>query len=328
MKISQQSGWTRRRLAATGTLLALGRPAFAQGSYPERPVTFVVPFGAGGAGDTVGRVLAERLAEKLGKPVVIETRAGGNGIIGSEAVARARPDGHVLLLATSATHAVNPAIRSNLPYNPLTDFAPVALIGRFPFMICVNPRLGARTLAEFIAIARARADKLNYAYWTPTSIVASEIFSRITDISMVGVSYRSSPAGLADLVAGRVDVMFVDVLTGRPFVQSGELLALAATTATRTQVLADLSTVQELGIGNYDISSWLGLFAPGATPAPILEQVSAAVVEVLRSPAIATRLLELGFDVQAMPRAQFIDYSRNELAVWRDLVQRAGISRE
>ena len=328
MSMDKAPRWTRRGLAGAGAALALAGGARAQGSYPERPVTFIVPFGAGGAGDTVGRVLAEKLAERLGKPVIIETRAGGNGIIGSEMVARARPDGHTLLLATSATHAVNPAIRTTLPYNPLADFAPVALIGRFPFMICVNPRLGARTLAEFVALAKARADKLNYGYWTPTSIVASEIFSRITGISMVGVSYRSSPAALADLVAGRIDVMFVDVLTGRPFVQSGEILALAATTATRTQVLADLATVQELGIGNYDMSSWLGLFAPGATPAPILAQVSTAVVEVLRSPAVAARLLELGFDVQAMPREQFIDYSRNELAVWRDLVQRAGIRPE
>ncbi len=323
---------SRRHLlgASLAAGLAAPRPALAQapGAYPERPITFIVPFGAGGAGDVVGRVIAEKLAERLGKPIIIETRAGGNGIIGSEAVARARPDGYTLLLATSATHAVNPAIRRTLPYNPVADFAPVALIGRFPFMICVNPRLGARTLAAFVAVARARGEKLNYGYWTPTSIVAAETFSKLVGISMVGVSYRATPAALTDLVAGRIDVMFVDVLSGRPFVQSGELLALAATTAHRTQVLADLATVQELGIGNYDMSSWMGLFAPGATPAPILAQLSAAVVETLESPAIAERLLALGFDVSAMPRERFIDYSRAELDVWRGLVQRAGIQPE
>lgn len=315
-------------LAGAAVLAGRPRPGLAQPSFPERPITFVVPFGAGGAGDVVGRVLAERLSQRLGQPIVIETRAGGNGIIGSEVVARARPDGYTLLLATSATHAVNPATHRTLPYDPVADFEPVALVGRFPFMICVNPRLGVATPAEFIALARGRRDPLNYGYWTPSSIVAAETFSRLAGITMVGVPYRGSPAALSDLIAGRVDIMFVDVLTGRPFVQSGEVRAIAATTATRTRVLPDLAPLQEAGLGEYDISSWLGLFAPARTPPEVLARISAAVVEVLGLPEVAERLIALGFDVAPMPRDRFSDYARAELVVWRNLVQRAGIRPE
>ncbi len=229
-------------LTATG--LAGGRAAEAAG-YPERPVTAIVPFAAGGGTDGVARILAEHLGRELGQPVVIDNRGGANGAIGAGAAARARPDGYTMFFTTGTTQAMNPSVIRNLPYDPARDFAPVAMVGVFPMMLAVHPAVPAHSVAELIALAKREPGRLSYGQWSSVYLAAGETFKRLAGIDVLNVPYRGSAATMTDLVAGRISMAVVDLTVGIPLARGNEIRPLAVTGARRSTLLPELPTVQE-----------------------------------------------------------------------------------
>ncbi|WP_439598276.1 Bug family tripartite tricarboxylate transporter substrate binding protein [Falsiroseomonas sp.] len=313
-------------LVAAAALALPAAPALAQ--YPDRPVTVIVPFPAGGGTDAVARVMAERMAQRLGQPVVIENRGGANGIVGTQAAARARADGHVLLFSTSSSISANPSLRRSLPYDPVRDFVPIARLGRFPFMLVVNPSLPARTVQDFVALGRSRTVPLTYGSWTTTGIVAGESLRRLAPVEITNVPYRGTGDAVSDLLGGRIDALFIDLTSGLPHVRSGAMRALGGTAATRTEALPELPTIAESGVAGYDVSSWAGYFAPAGTPDAVVQSLAATIMEILQDSAMRSRLLQLGFDVTPLSGPAFEAYVAAELDTWRALIRLAGIEPE
>lgn len=309
-------------IAVAGALLAL--PAVAQ-TYPERPVTVIVPFGAGGGTDAVGRVLAEALSIELDGRFVIDNRGGANGSIGASAVARAAPDGYTLLMTTSTTHAANPSLMRELSYDPVADFDPIARIGYFPFILAINADLPAETVSEFLAYGETNPDTLSYAYWQGTTIVAGATFQSMTGADLLGVSYPGTTPAVADVLAGRVSAIFVDVPSGLSHIEAGTLRPLAVTTAQRSEILPDIPSMSEAGVEGYDVSSWMAFYAPAGTPEDVIEMLSAATLTVLEDEGVRERLAGLGFDVVPSNAAELADYTVSEIENWRQMVDIAGI---
>ncbi|MDB5373395.1 MAG: transporter substrate-binding protein, partial [Belnapia sp.] len=270
-------------------------PASAQGTYPSQTIRIVVPYVAGGTTDLVGRMVAEALAERLPRPVVVENRGGASGIIGSEAVARAAPDGHTLLLCASA-HAVLPALYPNLTWDPIADFTPIAPVAATPYMLVVHPSLPVRSVAELVALAKAQPGKLNFAStgMGTAQHLAGEQLKRLADIDLLHVSYRGSGAVRADLLTGRINLMFENVALTIGMVERGEVRGLAVTGPTRTPLAPELPTLTELGYPEAEIEGWFGLLAPPRTPPAIVAALNAVVADWLRGPAAAQRLAGLG----------------------------------
>jgi tripartite-type tricarboxylate transporter receptor subunit TctC len=275
----------RRALLAAPALLA--GPAAAQG-FPTRPVTWVVPFAAGGITDTASRTLAQRMGQALGQPVVVENRPGAGGTIGAEAVARAAPDGHTMLYGSQGPMASAPAMFPNLRYHPQRDFAPVHGIGASPHLIVANPARPWRSLAELVAAARARPDGLTYAsVGVGTSPhLAAETLQRAAGVSMVHAPYANGAQGLNDVIGGRVDLMWDYPLTSLPHVREGRLRALAVTDARRVALAPEVPTVAEAGVPGAELVPWAGLFVPARTPPHAVARLAAALREAMGDPQV------------------------------------------
>lgn len=309
-------------IATVGALLTV--PAAAQ-TYPEQPVTVVVPFGAGGGTDAVGRVLAEALSIELDGRFVIDNRGGANGSIGASAVARAAPDGYTLLMTTSTTHAANPSLMRELSYDPVEDFAPIARIGYFPFILAINADLPVESVDELVSYGEANPETLSYAYWQGTTIVAGATFQSMTGADMLGVSYPGTTPAVADVLAGRVSAIFVDVPSGLSHIEAGALRPLAVTTEQRSEILSDIPSMSEAGVEGYNVSSWMAFYAPAGTPEDIVETLTTATLSVLDDEGVRERLAGLGFDVVPSDAAELSDYTLSEIENWRQMVDAAGI---
>src|SRR5581483_1319979 len=232
-------------------------------SFPSKTVTLVVPFAAGSGTDTVARLLGHHLTAALGQTVIVENKAGANGVIAASYVARSAPDGHTLLVATNTTHSANPAgMIKNVPYDAVKDFAPVSRVGTYIFVLVVNPEIPARSLQELIAYGKANPGKLSFASGNGTGIVAGKALGHWTGLDLLHVPYKSTPPAVNDVLGGRVSMIFVDLITTLSHIQAGSLRALAVTTRERTALLPDLPSLHEQGLENYDITSWCGIFAP------------------------------------------------------------------
>lgn len=312
-----------RLLLGVLALVPLTRQASA--AWPERPVTVIVPFAAGGGTDGVSRILAEQLGRVIGQPVVIDNRGGANGSIGSVAAARARADGHTLFFTTVTTQAINPALYTNLPYDPIRDFAPVARIGVFPLMLATHPAVPARTIGELITLARSRPGVLTFGHWSAVYLAAGKTFIRQIGAEVLDVPYRSSANTMTDLVAGRVSFAIVDLTIGLPLARSNEVRALAVTGARRSAMLPDLPTLQEAGLAGFDISSWMGAYAPAGSPADAVAAAAAAMRQVLGNPAVVSRLAEIGFEPMPGDGAELGAFNATEIERWRRLVAEANI---
>jgi len=315
----------RTAVAALAVAMAVAVAGTAQADYPDRPITVVVPFGAGGGTDTVARVIADPMGEKLGQRVIIENRGGANGALGASAVARAEADGYTLLMTTSTTHAANPSLMRQLTYDPVADFAPIARIGYFPFILAVGKDVPAQTVQELVDYAKAHPGELTYAHWQATTIVAGNSFNHTAGVDTLGVAYKGTTPAVTDVLGGRVSMIFIDIPSGKAHIEAGSLRPLAVTTAERSSIMPDLVSLNEAGLKGYDISSWMGFYAPAGTPEPIVEKLNAAVTEVLAMPAVKARLAQLGFDVSPTSAAELADYTRTEIDRWRGLITAAGI---
>jgi tripartite-type tricarboxylate transporter receptor subunit TctC len=316
----------RLALALMAIALFIGGEARAQ--FPDRAITAIVPLAAGGGADGVARILAEQLGRELGQPVVIDNRGGANGAIGAGAAARARPDGYTLFFTTGTTQAITPALMRNLPYDPIRDFTPIARIGVFPLMLAVNPQVPARSIQEFIDLARRQPGVLTYGQWSSLYLAAGRMFTLGAGLEILEVPYRGSPPTMADLIAGRISMAIVDVTVGLPLARSGAIRPLAVTTARRTALLPDLPTLQEAGLPDYDMSAWMAVYGPAGLPAEVVTRLGTAVLSALGNTAVVSRLGDLGFDVGPGNADALAAHGQAELTRWRAIVAAANIAIE
>lgn len=309
----------RRTLAGTLAglaLLGLHAGARAQ-AFPSRALTLVVPFAPGGGTDSIARDLAKTLSDQLGQPVIVENRGGAGGAVGADAVAKAKPDGHTLLLATS-TFATHAATAGKLPYDPLKDFAPVALIGRGPLLVVASRQLGAATLPQLLAAGKARPQGLNFCSAGEGSInhLAGEMFRQKTGLSMTHVPFKGSGPATVELLAGRIDLFFATVPTILAHVKDGKLPVLAVTGARRSPLFPQVPTMAEAGVPGFEVSTWWGVLAPAQTPPAVVEALNRAVNDAAAADPVKGRLLSEGADPLRMAPAAFGQELARELAGW------------
>jgi tripartite-type tricarboxylate transporter receptor subunit TctC len=291
-------------------------------------ITLVVPFGAGSGSDTTARILAQNLGPLLGQNVIIENRVGATGMVATNGVARAAPDGYTLLFATNSTHGSNPSLFKTVTYDPVKDFAPVGRLGAFGYFVVVNPQVPAQTIQELVAYAKANPDKLTYGSGSSTSHIMAETFKRGTGSVIMRVPYRSNPTALTDLVGGRISLMFADISSSVSFVKSKDLRALAVTSAQRSAIVPELPTLSESVLPGFDIESWTGILAPAGTPEPIIARLNGEMNKVLAMPDIKQRMFDLGVEPQPTTPAAFGAFVKDEVAKWGKLVKDAGIEPE
>ena len=313
----------------TQLCLAAFPGGLAAALYPERPVRIVVPFAPGGGTDVIARTLAQEMAKELGVSVVIENKPGAGTIIGTQAVAASTADGYTLLMGTFS-HAVNSSLSAKLPYDPHKDFAAVALIARSFNMVVVNPKSSVRTIADLIAAAKADPDKLSYGtFGVGTSAhLAGELFKDMAKVNLAAIHYKGAAQALTDLIGGQIQVMFTTVASAAPLIASGQLRALAVTSAERSPAFPQLPTVAEAGVPFYAAESWYGLFAPARTPPEVIDRLNQSAAMAVRSEAFERLGVNEGLVMGARPPAELDRYFRAEEARWHQLIQDAGIKVE
>jgi len=307
-------------------IAAFAAPAAAQ-DYPQRQVTIVVPFGAGGSVDIVGRLVALKLTERLGKPFIVENRPGAGTATATNAVAKSAPDGHTLLFAPSGTFAINPFLYKQLSYDPLKDLTMVALVTRDPLVLVVNPALPVKSLTDLIKYGKDNPGKLSFASTGPgTSLtLLGELLKFTAGIDITSVGYKSRAQGLQDVVAGHVQMMFADPASGIVQAQAGKVRALAVSSATRLAIAPDLPTFAEAGLPGVAVESWEMLAAPAGTPAAIVQRINAELRAVLALPDIQKQLNDRGqIPVVSPPPAELEKFVRDQQKLWGDIVRRAG----
>ena len=315
--------------ALSATALLVISNADAQ-SYPSKPVRLSVPFPPGSATDAAARVVATRLSDTLGQSVVIDNRSGASGNIGVELGARALPDGYTLSLGTTSTHAVGPGINPRIGYDPIRDFAPIALMGSSPYVLAVHPSVNANNLRELIALAKTKPGELRYASAGNTSLahLAGELFSTMAAVKLSHIPYKSSALSVVDLLAGRIEIQFGSISPALPHIRSNRLRALAVTGATRLGALPDTPTVSEAGLRGYEVTLWFGVLAPARTPAAIVMQLNRAIVSVLSANEAKETLLAQGVQPGGGTPAAFAGLIQRELEKWRGVAKTAGIEGE
>lgn len=320
---------TRRLLSAVVAALALvllAAPAMA--AFPERAVRIIVPFPAGGSNDVIARILGQRLSEIWGQPVVVENRAGAGGNVGAEGVARSPADGYTLLLAAPGPLAINPSLFQRMNFDPLKDFAPVALVASVPIVLAVNPQVRATSVAELIALAKAEPGKLHFGSSGAgsTNHLAGELFKTLAGINIVHVPYRGAAPAMNDLVAGHIPFMFDNMPAVRPQVEGGRIRALAVAGAHRSPLYPDLPTMAEAGVPGFEASAWFGLVAPAGTPAEVMKVLVDTTAAVLKEPGIVARFAELGAEPGTVSGAAFGAFLKAESEKWSGIVRAAGIT--
>ena len=312
-------------------LAALNSPiagTAAASEYPERQITIVVPVAAGGAVDVLGRIYAQALAARLGKPVVVENRTGAGMVTGTASVAKAAPDGYTLLVATSTPMAINATVHKKLPYDPANDFVPVGLLANSPFTLVVNPSVPAQSVSDLIRLAKEKPGELSYASAGPGSPhhLFFELLKSMTGIQATHVPYRGNVPALTDVVAGHVPTMFSDP-SGLPIITDAKVRALAASTAKRLPQLPELPTIAEGGLTGFDAAAWIMLVAPDKTPAAIVDRLHNEIRAISEQSDIRERIVRNGQTPTAtMSVAELRNYVRSEIARWGKVVQQAGIA--
>ena len=316
-------------LLAAAACAGGARPILAQGVYPAGPVKIVIGFGPGSGTDIMARMLAEELRGVLNQPFLVDNRPGAAAQIAATIVAKAAADGHTLFFTSNTSHSVNPHVFKKLPYDPIADFTPIGGVAYFPFILAVNAGLPVRSPGEFVAYARANTGKLFYAYGTPTVQIPAEALNRLLKLEATGVAYKSSPAAMTDVIGGQAQFLVVDLASARPHLQSGRLRALAVTTSRRTGLAPELPTIEEtLGLRDFDLAAWTGLFGPAGLPREIVEKLSFTLQQVLAKPAVRERILAAGAEPTPSNAATFTALVKRQLEVWGGKVAEAGIQPE
>jgi tripartite-type tricarboxylate transporter receptor subunit TctC len=320
---------SRRTLILATAALAAGSPRASAAEYPERPITVIMPYAAGGAGDTIIRLLSPLMERSLGQPLVIDNRTGGGGTIGAQAAAKAAPDGHTLLLGATNNFAINQFVFPKLHFDPLTAFALITKVADIPTVLFTNSQVPAQTLGEFISYAKANPGKLSYASPSvgTTPHLAVERLKQLTGIELVHVPYRGAPPAMQALIANEVQLYLVGWGIGRSHVDAGRIRALAVASPQRVPSIP-LPTAIEGGVANYVASNWWGLAAPQGTPQPVLDKIYRAMTVALADTTMRARLDELGFLPGGDAPAKFIDDTKAEAKVWAETISRGKLAVE
>ncbi|MFZ3123635.1 MAG: tripartite tricarboxylate transporter substrate binding protein [Acidovorax sp.] len=321
----------RKALAVLASLAAgtaaLPGAALAQ-AFPTRPITIVVPFSAGGTTDILARLVGQYLSTELGQPVVVENKAGAGGNIGGQYAAKAAADGYTLFMGTVGTHAINASLYKKMPFDPVKDFAPLTRVANVPNLLVVNPKQPFRTVPEMIAYAKANPGKINFGSPGNGSSphLSGELFKSMTKVDLTHIPYKGSAPAVTDLLGNQIAIMFDNMPSVIPHVRSGKLHAIAITTSKRSPELPDVPTVAEAGVPGYEAMSWFGMFAPAATPKPVLDKLSGALAKVLANPEVKKKIADQGGEPVNETPAQFATFIKSESAKWGKVVKESGAS--
>ncbi|MBL6455595.1 tripartite tricarboxylate transporter substrate binding protein [Belnapia sp. T6] len=305
----------RRALLAALAGAVLPCPALAQAAWPRRPVRLLVPYAPGGGTDVFTRALAEGLRPLLGQPVLVENRAGANGVVGSEVVARAEPDGSLFLVDTGS-HTLNPYVMPALPYDTARDFTPVALLSRYPMLLAVSTAAPFADVPGLVAAARTAPRSIGFGTSDAAISYAGNLFTRLAGIEMVEVAYRGAAPMLNDLIAGHLPTSWNSTVAALPHLQAGRIRAFGVTTKERSALLPDVPSLAEAGVPGYEFAGWYGMLGPAGLPAPIAEAMSAAIHQALRDPGLRDKLLRIGADLNPLDPAGFTALRQEEDARW------------
>lgn len=310
--------------AVMAVAAALASPLHAQ-DFPSRPITFNNPFGPGSASDTLCRIIGDALGTALKQPIVVEDRAGADGAVAAQYVARTTPDGYNLLMATNSPLSADPFLLKGIAYDAVKDFAPVTRVGSFTLMLVVNPSLPVHSVKELIEYAKANPGKLSMASGNTAGTVGAKTLAHFAGIDILHVPYKSSPQALEDVIAGRVSMMIVDFTVGMPHVQSGQVRALAMTRLKRSKLYPDLPTMDEAGVKGFEIDAWAGLVAPANTPPDVINKLNAALRKVIDNPDTQAKFKNIGFEGFSSTPDELGGYIKTQLGVWSKMVKDANI---
>ncbi len=323
---------TRRSMLAAPLLIGAGIPfnrAALAAEYPTGPVKFIVNFPAGGSLDTVTRALAQQLQPRLGKAIVVEDRPGASGVLGTEVVAKATPDG-LTLLASASSLAANPTLFKSLPFDTLKDFQAVSLVFRTPLALVVNPEMPVHSVKELISYLKQKPDQINFGHGGPGSAIhlAAELFQAMTGTKMVGVSYRGAPPALTDVIAGRVALMFADAGSVVAQIKAGQVRALGVSSTERVPALPGVPTIADAGVPGFEAVGWTLICAPAATPKPIIDKLADEIRTATETSEVQSLIIRLGtLPVKSPPPAELQTFLASEIDRWGKLIERAGVAK-
>ena len=298
--------------------------ASAHAQYPVKPIRLIVPFAPGGPSDLLGRIVGQKLAEAWGQQVVIENRAGANGIVGVELAAKSAPDGYTLVMATNGTHGINAALFPRLPYDTLKDFAPIARLGVAPYVLVAHPSLPARLAKDLVQLAKARPGDIACGYGGSPTQLAFELFKSMAGIDRLLVPYKGNAPAVTAVLSGQVSLVFGGIAQSAPQIAAGKLRAIGVTSMRRSPALPQVPPIHETGLPGFEVATWYGMLAPGATPRAIVERLNAEVVRILQSPEVHERFVKEAFEVPADTPDQFTAIIKAELARWAKVVKATG----
>jgi tripartite-type tricarboxylate transporter receptor subunit TctC len=309
---------------------ALAQPAAGEPGWPTRPIRLIVPFPPASTADVVARVLGQKLGARLGQQFVVENRVGASGNIGVEMIAKAAPDGYTVGIATSSTQAVSVTLSPSLPYDPVRDFTPIVMIASSPYVLVVYPGLPVNSVAELIALAKRKPGALNYGSAGPASLahLAGALFATMTDVQIAHVPYKSTAQSVIDMMGGRLDMQFATIAPSIQTIRAGQLRALAVTGRKRVEALPDMPTMVEAGVPGYDATLWFALVAPAKSPSGVASRLNREIAEVLDAPDLKDLLAQQGLLAEAGPPEALTAQVRSDIAKWRDVIAKAGITAE
>jgi tripartite-type tricarboxylate transporter receptor subunit TctC len=306
--------------------LGLGALQAHAQAYPNKPIKAIVPFAAGSATDQIGRAFAQKMSDILGQPVVVENKAGVNGMLGADAVAKSAPDGYTLLVGTNSTNAALKSLMKKLPYDQDTAFAPVAYLGSVPLIVAINNDVPAKNLKELVDLAKAKPSQITFASASTSQLVSTEVLASLAGIQMTNVPYKSGPAAMTDLIGGQVNLFTADFAVMLPQVKAGKIKGLAVTSTQRSKAIPELPTVNEaLGLKDYELIAYFAVFAPAGTPADIVQKLNAAINTAANDKTIIERFSALGFETAPASPEALAQRSKAETAKWAKAIRDAKI---
>ncbi|HEY8245138.1 MAG: Bug family tripartite tricarboxylate transporter substrate binding protein [Vicinamibacteria bacterium] len=314
--------------AALALALALGASAPAVAQYPDKPITFVVPFAAGSATDQLARALGQEVTKITKQPVVVDDKPGASGFIGAEIVKKAAPDGYTVFITTNTTHAANQHLYKKIPYDPVADYLPVTGLGKGGQIMIVAPSVPAKSVAEFIALAKAQPGKISFGSGSSSSRVAGELFQQMAGVDLLHVPYKSNPLAINDLLGGQIQMMITDMATGLPQVKGGKVRALGVSTQKRSPLAPEVPTINEAGVPGYDMGFWFAAYVPANTPAAVVARLNAILIEAAKGPAMQQYYQSTGTDPFTTTPAELAKFQATESAKWKAVIGKAGIEPE
>ncbi|NSX16230.1 Bug family tripartite tricarboxylate transporter substrate binding protein [Cupriavidus taiwanensis] len=312
-------------VAALALILPAGQ---AWAEFPDKPIRFVVPFAAGSATDQLARAIGQAITVDSKVTVVVDNKPGANGFIAASDVAKAAPDGYTVLISTNTTHAANEHLFKKLPYDPVKDYTPVTALGRGGQIMVVNPQVPAKTVGEFIALARQQPGKLSFGSGSSSSRIAGELFQQMAQVQLLHVPYKSNPLAITDLLGNQIQMMITDTATGLPQVKSGKLRALGVSGKARSPLAPEVPTIDEAGVKGYEMSYWFAAYAPAGTPQPVVARLNAMMVKAARSETAAGFYKSTGTEVFTSTPAELAKFQLQESGKWGRIIKAANIQPE